>query len=388
MRILCVGGGSGGHVTPVVAITSAIRAQRPDAEIRFITDKRFLAQARDLFGPLDVPVSTVLAGKLRRYANLRWYDHIQHFFISYIPNFFDLFKIALGVCQSWFKLLAFRPDVIFIKGGYVGLPVGLAAALLWPHRPIVLHDSDVHPGLTNRILSRYAVRIGTGMPTKYYDYPKSKVQYVGIPVTADIAPLSVAGKRAVRGELGLDEDEPMVLVAGGSQGSRTINQAILAAYPSIKGHADVLLVTGQKNYADVVATVKEHPRNFIKLRIVEYLAQGQMNVAEKAADLVIARAGATTLAELAMLGKPTIIVPSPYLAADHQTKNAEIFAEANAAIVLSEDDLSNLATEILRVLDDKKLQTELSENIKKLARPDAAERMAEMILEVGDGKAR
>jgi UDP-N-acetylglucosamine--N-acetylmuramyl-(pentapeptide) pyrophosphoryl-undecaprenol N-acetylglucosamine transferase len=385
MRILCVGGGSGGHVTPVAAVISAIQEKHPDAEIRFITDKRFLAQAKGLLEPLDVSVSTVLAGKLRRYANLRWYDHIQHFFISYIPNFLDLFRIALGVCQAWFKLLAFRPDVIFIKGGYVGLPVGLAAGVLWPHRPIVLHDSDIHPGLTNRILSRYAVRIGTGMPTKYYNYPQSKVQYVGIPVTADTKPISATGKRAIKVELGLDEDAPMVLVAGGSLGSRTINDAILSSYPSIKGHADVLLVTGQKNFADVDAAVHEHPRNFIGLKVVDYLVQDKMNAAEKAADVVIARAGATTLAELSMFGVPTIIIPSPYLAADHQTKNAEIFAEAGAAIVMKEDDLSGLPTAILRILDDKKFRAELSENIKKLARPDAAERMANLILGVGDG---
>ena len=388
MKILCVGGGSGGHVTPVVAIANAVSRLRPDANIHLVTDKRFLSQARQLVGDSNISISTVAAGKLRRYANLKWYQHFQHLFVSYIPNVLDMFKIIIGIVQSNIKIIKFRPDVIFIKGGYVGLPVGLAAAILWPRVPIVLHDSDASPGLTNRVLSRYAVQIATAMPTEFYPYDAAKTKYVGMPIRDGIKPASARVKKELKTELKFNPDAPLVLAMGGGQGSRSINRAVLAGYPQIKGHAEVILMAGEKNLTEVKEVISQKPRDFIKLHTAGFVG-GQRGIdIERAADVAIIRAGATTLAEMAALGMPTIIIPSPYLAADHQTKNAEVFVKSDAAIVITEDELNSseiLAQAVVGLLGDKKQQRELSENIKKFDRADAAGEMAKIIIEVGDG---
>ena len=370
-------------------MANAILADQPDAIIHLITDKRFFPQAKKLVAGSKVSVSTVSAGKLRRYANLKWYDHFYHFFVSYIPNVIDAFRIIVGVFQSQIKIIKFRPDVIFIKGGYVGLPVGLAAAKLWPRVPIVLHDSDASPGLTNRILSRYAVKIATALPTKFYQYDAKKVTYVGMPIRPGLEPASLSQKKKLKINLGLDPNTPLVLAMGGGQGSQTVNEAVLENYPVIKGHAQVLLVTGDKNLLGVREVIKQSPRSFIKLRTEGFIA-GQQNVdVIRAADIIITRAGATTLAEIARLGTPAIIIPSPYLASDHQTKNAEVFSSSKAALIIHESELIKegvLSDAVIGLLDDKDKQRELSENLKQLDKPNAATEMAKIIIGVGDGQ--
>jgi UDP-N-acetylglucosamine--N-acetylmuramyl-(pentapeptide) pyrophosphoryl-undecaprenol N-acetylglucosamine transferase len=167
---------------PVAAIATELRKSQPESSILFITDKRYFSRSVELFEPLGVSVAKVAAGKLRRYANLTLADHLRHIFKSYLPNVVDMGKFGVGIVQAYFRILRFKPDVVFIKGGYVGLPVGLAAAKFFPKTPIVLHDSDAHPGLTNRILSKYAARIGVGMPLEFSEYDKSKTEFVGVPI--------------------------------------------------------------------------------------------------------------------------------------------------------------------------------------------------------------
>ena len=173
-----MGGGSGGHVTPVVAVLKELRALEPEAELRFWCDTAFASQAASIVGTFDetIPVETILSGKLRRYHHLTLWQHIMWPSLMW-QNLKDVFKVAGGFFQSVAKLIMWRPDVVFTKGGFVCLPVGLAAKLLGI--PLVIHDSDAHPGLTNRILSRWATAIATGAPLEYYDYPVSKATYVG-----------------------------------------------------------------------------------------------------------------------------------------------------------------------------------------------------------------
>ena len=170
-KILAVGGGSGGHVTPVVAVFRELQ-KTGDHELRFWCDKKFGASARGIFAKFDesIPVDLVIAGKLRRYHGKSISFHLHPSIL--FPNLRDGFKVMVGFFQSLFKLMKWRPDVIFIKGGYVCLPVGYAARLL--RIPLVLHDSDAHPGLTNRLLSPFAKAIGTGAPLEYYNYPPEK----------------------------------------------------------------------------------------------------------------------------------------------------------------------------------------------------------------------
>ena len=184
MKILAVGGGSGGHVTPVAAVFKEIKQQNPQAELSFWCDKKFEGAARKIIANVDgdIPVSVIHAGKLRRYHHLKWWQHLIEPSVL-LPNLRDACLVLIGFVQSFFKLLLLRPDVIFTKGGYVCLPVGWAARVLGIK--IVVHDSDAHPGLTNRLLAKRAALIATGAPLKYYHYPKDKSHYVGIPISKD-----------------------------------------------------------------------------------------------------------------------------------------------------------------------------------------------------------
>ena len=215
-KILAVGGGSGGHVTPVVAVFRELEKSGKH-ELRFWCDKKFGVSARGIFGKFDenIPVELIIAGKLRRYHGKSMSFHLHPSIL--FPNLRDGFKVLIGFFQSLFKLLAWRPDVIFIKGGYVCLPVGYAARLL--KIPLVLHDSDAHPGLTNRLLSPFARAIGTGAPLKYYNYPPEKATYVGIPVAPEFRPYSESERRELKEKLGFDGDKPLVVITGGGLGA-------------------------------------------------------------------------------------------------------------------------------------------------------------------------
>jgi UDP-N-acetylglucosamine--N-acetylmuramyl-(pentapeptide) pyrophosphoryl-undecaprenol N-acetylglucosamine transferase len=356
-----------------VAIVSEIKKIQPDSTIEFITDKRYFEQSCELFKPLGVVVTKVSAGKLRRYANLKPIDHVKHIFKSYLPNIVDMVRFGVGVIQSYFKILGFKPDVIFIKGGYVGLPVGLAAAKFFANMPVVLHDSDAHPGLTNRILSKYASKIGVGMPLEFSEYDKSKTEFVGVPIDEEYFLQASSAKSS-------QSKPPTIFVMGGSQGSRTINDQILNIAADFAGEAKFLLVAGQRDFQKV----EQAAESIENIEVLSFISEEEVAKYMKESAIVITRAGATTMAEIAAVGAASIIVPSPYLASDHQTKNAEIFDGNEAAFVVYEKDLpkGELAEKINILLHDEKLRQRFSKNIKRFSKPNAAKRMAEIVIGV------
>ncbi len=247
MRILAVGGGSGGHVTPVVAVLKELRQAHPRVELRFWVDRKFAPQARSIVAVYDetIPISTIAAGKFRRYHHLNFWQHL--FWPSLVfRNIGDAFLVGLGFIQSFFKLLFWRPDVVFTKGGYVCLPVGLAAALL--RIPLVIHDSDAHPGLTNRVLARFATSIGTGAPLEYYAYPRHKAEYVGIPVASEFKPFSAPAQRAAKIEWGITPAQPLLVVTGGGLGARRLNRVVAESLKSLQRFTSVVLVAGAGEY--------------------------------------------------------------------------------------------------------------------------------------------
>lgn len=380
MRILTAGGGSGGHVTPVIAVLRELQNQHPDAEYRFWCDKGFSSQAQGLmseaFGD-KVRVSTIVSGKFRRYHSVSLWEQLRHPLTIILPNIIDGGKFAIGIVQSLIRLVVWRPNVVFAKGGFVCLPIGVAAHLL--RIPLVIHDSDAHPGLTNRILSRWASRIATGAPLEYYAYPKSKTEYVGIPVAADLVPPSLQDQAQLKAKLGLPADRPLVFITGGGLGAVRLNNVVIEALPDLLGQNSVVLVCGKGQYDELRERVGQDRAEFqlhafISKNMLEYMA---------AADLVIARAGMTTLQELAALARPTILVPNAYLTGGHQVKNAKVYADAGAAIVLDEThvqqpgELSRVAGELLASPDRR---TALSERIHTFAKPTAAADTARLIL--------
>jgi UDP-N-acetylglucosamine--N-acetylmuramyl-(pentapeptide) pyrophosphoryl-undecaprenol N-acetylglucosamine transferase len=380
MKILAVGGGSGGHVTPVVAVLRELKKRDDSVEIRFWCDRKFAPQARSIMNHFDtsIPVQTILSGKFRRYNNLPMWRQLLRPVSIVFPNLRDLFFVGCGFVQSFVKLLIWRPDVVFTKGGYVCLPVGLSARLLGI--PLVIHDSDAHPGLTNRILAKWATAIATGAPLKHYPYPEKISQYVGIPIASEFAPFSADARRLAKQELGFDADRPLVVVTGGGLGARRINDAVALNLSELLNVTSVALISGAAQYDELRALT---PQDDGRYQLHAFVSQGMAKLLG-AADIVVTRAGATTILELAALAKPTVLIPNGYLTGGHQLKNAAAFAEDGAVAVIDEHALDvspQLLTEKIKELITQPDEMQaMSRKFHVFARPHAAEDVADMIL--------
>lgn len=374
-----MGGGSGGHVTPVVAVLKELRASDPTIEIKFWCDVHFAKQAASIVGGFDdtIPVETIASGKLRRYHHLNLWQHIMWPSLMW-QNTKDVFKVLGGFFQSVWKLIFWRPDVIFTKGGFVCLPVGMAAHVL--RIPLVIHDSDAHPGLTNRILSKWATTIATGAPLEYYQYPASKSHYVGIPVNEAFKPFTKDEQLAAKRQWGVDPKKPLLVVTGGGLGATRLNNTTVAVLDELKKLASVILVSGSGPYEKLREQIPKDTKEFQLHPFVS-----TMHVLLGAADVVVTRAGATTILELAALRKPTILVPNAALTGGHQLKNAAVYGEAQVAIVLDEDETVEnptlLVDAVSAYLHDTKTTETMAKRFGKFAKPHAAKDMAELILE-------
>lgn len=355
-----------------------LRKKYPEAEIRFWCDRAFEVQARNLMRGNDgqTRVEVIVSGKFRRYHAMPIWKQLLRIRTIVWPNFRDLFMISVGVIQSLVKLLIWRPDVVFTKGGFVCLPIGLAARLLGIK--LVIHDSDAHPGLTNRILARWAAEIATGAPTEYYPYDKTKMHYVGIPIQTR-QPAEAEERAALKQKLGFDPERPLLVVTGGGLGAKRINDATADCLPDLLESTSVALISGVAQYEELVGRLGENTANFqlhafVAKDFADFLA---------AADLVVSRAGATTLLELAALEKPSIIIPNIHLTGGHQQKNAQVYLDSDAIMLLDEkklDDDSQLLTQtVTTLLDDPSRMDALGQAIGKFTKPSAASDVADLI---------
>lgn len=324
----------------------------------------------------SIRVDTIVSGKLRRYHHLNLLQHILWPSLMW-RNFVDGFKVLIGTVQSLWKLILWRPDVVFTKGGFVCLPVGLAAHLL--RIPLVIHDSDAHPGLTNRVLSRWATKIATGAPLEYYNYPKSKSKYVGIPINTAFRPYTKAQQWDGKRDLGVDTDKPLVVITGGGLGARRLNEIVVETLRDLQKMATVVLVAGAAQYDELRARMPKDSEQFKLFSFVNNMPE-----LLGAADIVVTRAGATTILELAALAKPTILVPNAALTGGHQLKNAAVYGDAQVAVVLDEDATVEkpalLVKAVASYLKDPKTTASMAKRFGKFAKPDAAKEMATLIL--------
>lgn len=318
----------------------------------------------------------VSAGKFRRYHGRRLIDKLLDLKTFWL-NFHDIGRFLLGVIQSRKIIREYEPDVIFIKGGYVGLPVGLAAKAL--KIPYVIHESDTLPGLTNRWLAKGAAKIAVGFPVDKYKLPADKLVYTGSPIRAEL--LSSHRLEGIK-QFKLNPKLPVVLVVGGSQGARVINECVMDALPELTSFTQIIHVTGEQEIERVRFEVKRlglvHPDRY---QAHSFLA-GDMGGALQAADLVVSRAGANAIAELAALAKPTILIPNPRLTGGHQVANAMVLARRGAVRVIGEEHLKPavLVGEIKKVIDSDEEHRYLSEHIQQFAVFDADVRLAKLIL--------
>lgn len=367
-----------------MAVIKEIKKQEPDVEVRFWCDKVFYDRASSLVSNYDssLKVSKIFAGKFRRYNHLNLWQHLMIPSVVF-PNIRDWFLIFAGFIQSFFKLIVWRPDVIFIKGGYVCLPVGLAAAVL--KIPFVIHDSDAHPGLTNRILARYATKIATGAPLEYYSYPKDKSSYVGIPVDEAFQVLTKEQQASAKKRWDVDSETPLVVITGGGLGAKRINRAVLSARADLEQIAHIVLISGQDDYEEL----KKDNHSSDRFKLIDFVSKDMAGLLG-AADIVVARAGATSLLELAALAKPTILIPNAKLTGGHQLKNAKVYEDAGAVVVLNEQKLEDqpsiLVDAIKDILQSDQMKNSLGDKFYQFAKPDAAKDVADLIISTGEGR--
>lgn len=391
MKIVVVGGGSGGHITPVVAVVEEIWKIKPRARIEFWTDKKFyknVTKTTSGMGP-SLRVRKIAAGKLRRYTNFTFITYLQHFDVV-LNNAVDMFKIIAGFIQSFFRLLTFKPDAIFLKGGYVCLPVGIAARIL--RIPYVIHDSDTVPGLTNRILAKHAVKIATGMPLEHYGYPSEKAEWTGIPTSAEFKPTTQKQQKSLKRELDFPADDLLTVITGGSLGAQHINEAVREILPELLKFTGVLLVAGRERYPEMMDLKKfeiwEKGKLKSNFRMIEF--SSEMSKLFGAADIVVSRAGASTMTELASMKKAVIMVPNHKLPGKHQVKNAEAYAKAGAAIVVEDERMVDqpgmLLNAVKKLAKNKDSREEMAKKLQDFAKDDAAERLAKMVISTAGGR--
>ena len=324
----------------------------------------------------SIPVQRIVAGKFRRYHHLSAIQQLLWPSLVF-KNLRDIFLVAAGFFQSLFLLILWRPDVVFTKGGYVCLPVGAAARLL--RIPLVIHDSDAHPGLTNRVLSRWAAAIGTGAPLGYYNYDASRSHYVGVPIAEQFRPFSDEEAAEAKREWGIDPSRPLLVVTGGGLGAARINMIVAHTLKELQTFTSVVLVAGAGQYDMLRA---ELPPDSDRFQLYPFVTN--MHTLLGAADVVVTRAGMTTILELAALQKPTILIPNAKLTGGHQLKNAKVYEDARAVRVLNEDATEASPDSFVAMVEEVLTQSSESAAMAKrfhaMSKPDAAKEMATLIL--------
>lgn len=343
MRLVLSGGGTGGHIIPNIAlihelrerfsagktsapVTAAEAGEKPELELLYIGGRNGMEQA--MIAEIGVPFVAITCGKLRRYFSWK--------------NFVDFFKVPVGIIQSLAILLKFRPDVIFCKGGFVSFPVAVAGWIL--RIPVVLHESDVSPGLANSLCARFASVICVSFEeSKKYFGKKKKTVVTGNPVRRE---LMYADKEAGLEFLHFTPALPVVLIMGGSSGAEFINKLAWRNLEYLLQHYQIAHLCGRNNVQpsnELLQHLKpEHHKNLSRYRAFEFL-ENELKDVYAAADVIVSRAGAISLAELDFFEKPVILIPLGTAASrGDQILNAEVFAKDHLAKVLHEGKFSDL----------------------------------------------
>ncbi len=379
MTIVLVGGGSGGHIVPLINVAKELKKLNSDIKIVAICDKG--SKFSELFKaePAIEATYQVRAGKFRRYPADKWWQKLLDA-RTFLKNCRDVLAVIRGFRQAKKLLKHIKPAGILFKGGHVGVPVGLAAARL--KIPFITHDSDTHPGLTNRIIGRWATIHATGMPTEFYNYPENKTVFTGTPISNNFKPTSREDKLAIRAGIGLGECDLVILVIGGSQGAKTLNDAFLTIVPRLMQKYQKLGIIHNAGDTHADAVGRQYTNSLLanerrQVRVLGFTED--MYRYSASADLAVTRSSATFIAEFAAQALPCIVVPGN-LAGNHQLTNASHLKSKEAVVVVSDNDAEDLYKKISKLLDSKDERDKLAVNLHKLAKPEAAKELAELVL--------
>lgn len=374
-RIVLTGGGTAGHINPLLAVAAELEVisakNSVPLEIVFMGsapkyEKNFIDDGLKVF--------SIVGSKLRRYAD--------------IDNFLEIPKFAIGFIQALWHLFWIMPDIVFSKGGHGSLSVILAARLY--RITVVIHESDSVPSMTTKISSRFAKKIFLSFESSkeyFNDKEKSKCEVYGNPIRRSLIQDLLSEEKA-KGFLGFDTHKPLILVLGGSQGSQRINKLILASLPDLLSRGiQILHQTGEKLFGEVEGLLGHFFKDEKEMRDLGYhpidFIEGEMKDVMQATDLIISRAGGSIF-EFAALGKPSILIPLPESASNHQYYNAKIYNEAGACLVLQENEISTqiFSKTVLDLVNNPVELENMGKKAKEFSKPEAASNIAQKLIEL------
>ncbi|WP_313028488.1 undecaprenyldiphospho-muramoylpentapeptide beta-N-acetylglucosaminyltransferase [Soonwooa sp.] len=363
LKVLLSGGGTGGHIFPAIAIADEIRKRFPEAEFLFIGANGKMEMEK-------VPN----AGYKIEGLNIAGIDRG-----NILSNFKLPFKLLSSLSKAKRIIKEFRPDVAIGTGGFASGPALWAASKLGV--PTFIQEQNAYPGVTNKLLSKKAKAVFTAYPNMEKDFPKTKVIFSGNPIRQNIVTDMLDSKTA-KEQLGLDADKLCILSVGGSLGSRTLNNAWMDNLVEF-GNENMQLIwqTGKTDYKNLVEELTNNQQSTTsnQIQIKEFVYE--MPLAYSAADVIVSRAGAIAISELSVAGKPVLLVPFPFAAEDHQTKNALNLVEKNAAKMVKDSEMKDLFwPTLMGICKDENLRAEMSKNIKTFAKPNATVEIVDEIL--------
>ncbi|MBP7496963.1 MAG: undecaprenyldiphospho-muramoylpentapeptide beta-N-acetylglucosaminyltransferase [Bacteroidales bacterium] len=365
IKVIISGGGSGGHLFPAIAIAKALQKLVLDIEILFVGAK----------GKIEME----LVPKNGFNIEGLWISGLQR--KKLYKNLLFPFKLISSLLKARKIIKKFKPDIVIGTGGFASGPLINVATMM--KIPALIQEQNSFPGITNRLLAPKVQIICVAYDNMDKYFPSSKIRFTGNPVRKEITELNINKDEALK-HFGLDNDKKTVLVIGGSLGAKTINESIMLSLELFdKNNLQLIWQTGKYYYDTAAAAIKTLQNKGCKTQIYVSAFINEMDYAYAASDLIVSRAGAIAISELCIVGKPIILVPSPNVAEDHQTKNALKLYTMNAAMMIKDQEAKNkLGAKIITLLNNKPKIEELTSNIKKLAKKKAADKIADEALKL------
>lgn len=370
MKIVFTGGGTGGHFYPIIAVAQKVNQIVDDenisgAKLYYFSDSPY---DKEMLFENGIIFEEVKAGKLRTYFSWK--------------NFTDIFKTLAGALNAVYKLFSIYPDAVFSKGGYAAFPTVFAAWVL--RIPVIIHESDSAPGRVNRWSGHFAKKIAVSFSEAAKHFPEKRVAWTGQPIRNEIE--RPAPKKEAFSYFKLEEELPVILVLGGSQGAELINNAVIDALPRLVQNYQIIHQTGVKNFqltanrAEVVLHDNEYKLRYLSVPFLNPLA---LRMASGVASVVISRAG-SMLFEIASWGLPSILVPITNTNADHQRQNAFNYAHSGACVVVEEMNMTAniLSSEIEEIMNDKEEYKNMVQSAKAFNKEEAALKIARELVDI------